>query len=952
MLILFLSIIGSSVSGQERMGFPMIKNFDSDEYLGGIQNWQIVQNDDGIIHVANNMGLLQYDGNNWRVFSIDDITRLRSIAISADGIIYAGCQGDFGYIIPDSAGVLNYHSLKALVPDQYSSFTETWKTYVIDGKVYFCTFENIYVYDGSSIEVITHTAKLDVSFFTGNKLYTQVPGHGLYEVHNGQFRAHYFTEYFADAFVADVISLAGDEILVVTKRKGIIKVSAKGFVPLNDKLNTIFSEAFVNTSILLNDGSMAIGTQHDGVYIIDQNGDILLHINNESGLLSRTILSLYEDENENLWVGQNNGISFIRLNSPFRIINERAGLPGTGYSAVESNGNIYLGTNNGVYIANNDSGNRLVSGTLGQVYSLQQIYGTVFLGHGTGAYKIIDDRSVRLPGSSLGVWTYQPIRDKLIKGTYKGIQILSKDGGVELGNLEGLDESARVIFVQDDSTIWMSHVYRGIYKIDLDRENILSASIELFNAENKLPGDLYNAVHEIEGKLKISTKAGVYEYRDGSFIVDEKLNKHFEGEKITVLKDDIYGNIYFITDQNVGMLSKQRNGEYEKHTGSFNPVRKLINDDLPNINIIGSNLVLFGAKEGFIVFDRNLMGRNDNEVFNTMIRKVEFEGKETQLAYGGNRNTVKGTRRNTDGEDWETPFANNTVSFSFSASSFNPTTSPQFQYRLIGFEEQWQEWTTSNFKEYTNLREGIYTFEVRAKNAREELSEIARFSFTVLNPWYRSVLAYVFYFLAGVSVFTLLIIAQNKKHAREKKALDEKRRLELSDKEMQLDTITKQSEDEINQLKNEKLLSEIRYKNSELASNTMHILNKNEFINGIKSTLAGVAKKSTNATVKNQIKSIVKKIEKNIEADDDWQNFQIHFDRVHGDFSTRLKNEFPTLSPQDAKLSAYLRLNLSTKEIANLLNISVRGVEIARYRLRKKLGLERNQNLVEYLLKY
>jgi DNA-binding CsgD family transcriptional regulator len=153
-------------------------------------------------------------------------------------------------------------------------------------------------------------------------------------------------------------------------------------------------------------------------------------------------------------------------------------------------------------------------------------------------------------------------------------------------------------------------------------------------------------------------------------------------------------------------------------------------------------------------------------------------------------------------------------------------------------------------------------------------------------------------------------------------------------------------------LKTDKLKSEIKHMNTELATNTMHILNKNEFINSIKSSLGRVVAKSTNNEVKSTIKRVMTDIEKNIKTDGDWQSFQIHFDKVHGDFTSRFKHQFPSLSPQEMKLSAYLRLNLSTKEIANLLNITVRGVEIARYRLRKKLALDRNQNLAEFILNY
>jgi DNA-binding CsgD family transcriptional regulator len=84
--------------------------------------------------------------------------------------------------------------------------------------------------------------------------------------------------------------------------------------------------------------------------------------------------------------------------------------------------------------------------------------------------------------------------------------------------------------------------------------------------------------------------------------------------------------------------------------------------------------------------------------------------------------------------------------------------------------------------------------------------------------------------------------------------------------------------------------------------------------------------------------------------DQGWEQFAFHFDRVHSDFLAALKQEYPQLTANEQKLCAYLRMNLSTKEIAGLMNISVRGVEISRYRLRKKLQIPTETNLFQFLL--
>lgn len=952
-LLSCLFIISINEEAKSQLGLPMVKNYDPDEYKGGIQNWQIAQDNRGMIYVANNLGLLQYDGNDWKTHNVAGASKLRSLAIAPEGRIYVGGQGDFGYFEPDSIGSLIYHSLKSAIPKKYANVGETWKVYIVNNKIYFCTFSYIYVYDKHTIEVIENPETLDVSFSAGNNIYTHIPQHGLYMLKNNSFSPNHFSSYFADKTVSGVISLNSQELLITTSRHGVFKTDQSSIAPWDLKLNKLFSETFINCTIMLTNGNIALGTQHNGIYIIDQKGDIVLHMTKERGLLSRTIHSLYEDKNSNLWIGQNNGISFIELKSPFRIINEEAGLPGTGYTALQKNNKLYLGTNNGVFISN-DNGIEIMQGSEGQVYTIQSINQDLLIGHNNGSYIVKNGKAEPL-NLVIGAWTFLKVNNTLFQGTYEGIKILDPHDYSIQGIIPNLKESSRIIVLENDSTIWMSHDYRGIYRIQINEQNLFTnPEIEYYNSNNGLPTDLFNTVQLIEGKLKISTQDGIYSYdsQDNSFVIDTLLSSYLGDNFISSMKSDPYGNIYFITPNSIGFLEKINSTEYKKHTDPFNSIRKLLNDDLPNINFTTPNKVLFGSKEGFISFDRNLFWTTTKENFTTIIRHIEYGGEESFLLYGGNKKLTNDKNKFDSESIPEIDFINNSISFHFSSTSFSSTENPEFQYKLVGFEKNWNDWTEYNFKEYTNLKDGKYTFQVRSRNSNHLESEMETYKFRILYPWYRSPFAYAIYIMLGFSLLIGIVYLLNKRHQREKLKLEKKRIDEVNEKEQRIDDITKKSIEEIGQLKNEKLTSEINHINTELATSTMHLLTKNEFINTIKTTLGNVILKSKNEEVKNQIKKIIKNIETNIKTDDDWDNFLIHFDKVHGDFSNRIKTQFPNLSPQEIKLSTYLRLNLSTKEIADLLNISVRGVEIGRYRLRKKLTLDRTQNLVEFILKY
>ena len=142
-------------------------------------------------------------------------------------------------------------------------------------------------------------------------------------------------------------------------------------------------------------------------------------------------------------------------------------------------------------------------------------------------------------------------------------------------------------------------------------------------------------------------------------------------------------------------------------------------------------------------------------------------------------------------------------------------------------------------------------------------------------------------------------------------------------------------------LKNDKLEAEIGHKNSELANSAMHLVQKREMLGKIRDDLHTLLKQTDNEQVSNEFKKLLKILGEDNKIDDNWEHFAHHFDKVHTDFLMVLKNRYPGLTANELKLCAYLRMNLWSKEIAQLMNISVRGVEIGRYRLRKKLGLSK-----------
>ena len=177
--------------------------------------------------------------------------------------------------------------------------------------------------------------------------------------------------------------------------------------------------------------------------------------------------------------------------------------------------------------------------------------------------------------------------------------------------------------------------------------------------------------------------------------------------------------------------------------------------------------------------------------------------------------------------------------------------------------------------------------------------------------------------------------SQRVKYEEEQRRINELHQLKLEKREK-----------EIIKLQNEKLADEVKYKSRELADAAIHLEERNSALTRVKSELEKIYKRSGNDDELRQTLLLLKNIERNNST---WEQFATHFDELNNDFLKKLKDRFQNMTNNDLKVCTYLKLNLSTKEIAQLMNISIRGTEISRYRLRKKLDVPRGKTITDFL---
>jgi len=198
--------------------------------------------------------------------------------------------------------------------------------------------------------------------------------------------------------------------------------------------------------------------------------------------------------------------------------------------------------------------------------------------------------------------------------------------------------------------------------------------------------------------------------------------------------------------------------------------------------------------------------------------------------------------------------------------------------------------------------------------------------------------------LLGLVVFQ--IVNMRVKTQRRRELIFQKRK--MIQREIRLKQKSMLDKQELVKMRNEKLQTELVHKSKELANSTMNIIHKNQILTDLKLHLSNMS--NADAFSKQEADKLIRKIDRELDDDHSWKVFETHFDRVHENFFQRLREQHPELSPKDLRMCAFLRMNLASKEIAPLQNISIRGVEISRYRLRKKLNLDHEQNLVDYIM--
>ncbi len=909
---------------------PPIEIYTPKMYGAANQNWCIAQSKNNHIYVANNEGLLEFNGADWHLYSSPNETIIRSVSVIND-LIYTGCSKEFGYWQRNEFGQLYYTSLSKKLNIDFLEGEEFWNIVALDDYILFQSLKRIYIYDKSneSYSFIDSDTTIYKVFKVNESIYFQKTKDGLYKIENGAPKLISESPLIKNSLMVNIFNHKGN-LLIETENNGFYILNDNSIKKWDILANKI-PQSGVYRSTQLRDGSFVLGTRSNGVMQLTPEGEISNHIDIINGLSNNTIHYIFEDAESNIWLALDNGINCINIKSPFRIYNDKEGRIGTVYASTVHDGYLYLGSNQGLYCRPIDSSEefKFIEGTQGPVWCLVKVDDTLFCGHDAGTFSINRDKADLIVDIQ-GTWNIIAIdedRNTLLQGNYDGLNVIEKINNKWQfkNNIEGFNISSKFFEIYNKNQIFVSHESKGVYKINVNDDYTKAEKIV---RDTLIDKGLNSSIVKYNNNILYAYKNGVFKYNSENqqFLRDTTLSKLYSLNNYTsgkLISDNDNNTIWNFSKHNLSYISPSklsRKAKVNKIPFSTELPRGLTGYE--NISTIQNNSYLIGTSTGYILLDLNRLGEKVYDIsINSIIKSnvrdsVQIVDKSSE-----------GVFKNED----------NNVEITYSVVEFEKYLDTEYQYQLEGIYPEWSNWSSKSNVLFKNLPYGDYVFNVRAKIGNTLSKNTATYSFSIERPWYLSntfIVLYIVLFLI-LSLITHNIYKRYYRKQRERLMQKSKRDLELKELE---------NKQQLMRFNNDKLRQDIESKNRELGLSTMNLIKKNEFLNSIKKELKNISDSD------NKIKSVIRIIDRNLNDKDDWNVFEEAFNNADKDFIKKIKTLHSSLTSNDLRLCAYLRLNLSSKEIAPLLNISSRSVEVKRYRLRKKIGLPHESSLTDYIL--
>jgi len=716
----------------------------------------------------------------------------------------------------------------------------------------------------------------------------------------------------------------------------------------NQVPNSISSNAILDV-LKTRDGKLFLATDGTGLNLFDpttQKTSYFNHQNNDiQALNSNSLVCLLEDRSGNIWIGTyNGGLNIYKPNKtwfdlifpPYTYGDQ---LKNRSILSVEEDhkGGIYIGTDGGGlnYIdpdakkddfinfkANPSDPNSLSSNVVKSIFedNKEQIWLGIF-SEQTVIYNNHSKTFKKFP-EARNVWA--------IAGDTKGEICLGTIGeGIKIHD----SSSQNTISHEHNPNIKNSLASNLIMDVMYDNEDVLwigtaDAGLDIYNSSSQ---SFINYRHKASDSLSLSSDEvrAVYQDSRGGIWVgteDGGLNKWLgEGkfEHIGVDQGLIANSVMGICEDRDGMIWITTYVGISK----YDPISKSIqNFDFrtsQNLNQFNQmailatreNRLFFGGTNGLHSIRPEEVKQQSTEV-DILFTDLEVSNKKIPVGPLENGQVIL-KQPIESAEEINLSYVDNSFSISFSAIDFTSHSGNVYEYKMAGFDDLWHITKPNQHSaSYTNLDPGEYVFSVKQRDNQSSIKIIIKPPFWQTFTFKFSITILILALLIGGLFFLL-------------------RRRDANYKRQML------------RLEKEKLETSIEAKNSKLMFFAIQMAHKNEILTNIKNELKATSELNGNKTGK-----LVNKLDRELKNENYWEDFTLYFNHVDQHFVKSIQKDYPNLTSNDIRMCSLIRMNLSNKEIASLCNISSRGVEQSKYRLKKRLGLDKDENLSRFISLY
>ena len=928
------------------LGAPIIKNFTEEAINNDLTIFDISQNVNGIMYFATPSGLLEYDGVRWKNYTDELEFDLRSVLYKDDKHIYTSGHGGFGYWSTNSIGVLEYTSLFLKLPEKRAPLLPMFsRIKEMNGKILFQSFQQIYVYDPitTELEVMNAIKGFNFLFSSKGRVFIQETGIGLFELKGNEL---VFIEGTAkrELHILNVFVKNNNELLIVTKNNGFWSYKDKSLTKKQWKINAVIEKYIANDVIEFQKDKFIIGTLRKGVYVVSDQGEILMHQEKSTGFLNNTIRKVFTDLNNNVWLGMENGLSYLQINSNTNYLLDYEGAFGTVYASSLKDSLLYLGTNQGLFVKNirlPDSKINLIDNSIGQIWEIEEIDNQILVGSHEGV-SILENKKLKLLHREGGAWVFKKhpkLKDVLYVGFYSGIAVFKFINGnwVFQKKWNNYGESSRFIEFDKYGNLWVTHPAKGYYRLTLSDDGLDLKDFEFYGVSNKFI-DTYAYICKIDEDLVFYNPKGYFSFDpiNNSFATQKytsELFKNIKGINSIVQVGNIF---WYSTPKAIGYILRARN-RFNNVRNPFYSIRNRHLNDFNKFEKVNDSIFGIGINNGIVFHNANNLDL-DSEKAIPMIRSIQFISKTDTIIAPVNKKELP-----------DIPNDNNFLKVAVALPKTPLANSYKIQYKLKGLHTEWSNWEFVSELSFPGLSPGNYVLELRSGGIGETKSEILRKEFHVKSPWYLTKVIFGFYALLLIFINALYRVYFKKKNLKQISALKKLEEDKRKSQEEKFKVDRLETERELLILREENLSLEIKKKNSALASATLNNIKKNELLTDLVIDMNKIDGELVNSSLHLPVKKVIKKIKNNLLDKEDWLTFQLHFNNSHTQFFQKLREKHQDLSSNEIKLSAYLKLNLSSKEIAALMHVAITSVEQSRYRLRKKINLDKDVNLVNYI---